>query len=91
MIESATQAPAYYLALALIGGENAVLRIPRHMSEANYTLLKSLLDANLTAMKSALVIAQPEPPANDEKKTGPERETLLTHTEFPVGGFCAST
>lgn len=45
----------YDLTLALLGGEHAYLRIPRQMTKANYELLTNLIDANLKAMKAALV------------------------------------
>lgn len=54
--------PPYDLTLALMAGEHAILRIPRHMSEENYGLLTSLIDANLKAMKAALV-SEPTAPA----------------------------
>jgi hypothetical protein len=58
MIESPAGTPPYDLALALMDGEHAVLRIPRHMSEENFKLLSSLIDANLKAMKLALVVTK---------------------------------
>jgi hypothetical protein len=45
----------YDLTLALMDGVQATLRIPRQMSADNYSLLTTLLDANLKAMKKALV------------------------------------
>jgi hypothetical protein len=63
--------PPYDLSLALLGGEQAFLRIPRHMTQENYNLLTSLINANLTAMKAALVtdaasVAEPAKPASNE-------------------------
>jgi hypothetical protein len=54
-LSTSSNAP-YDLTLALIGGEQATLRIPRRMSLDNYNLLTTLIDANLRAMKRALVI-----------------------------------
>lgn len=54
-VQSPAATPPYDLTLALLGGEHAVLRVPRHMSKANYDLLTSLIDANLKAMRAALV------------------------------------
>jgi hypothetical protein len=55
-------AQPYDLTLALMGGVQATLRIPRHMSEANYMLLTSLIEANLKAMKPALITPPTDPP-----------------------------
>ncbi len=55
----------YDLQIALIGGALATLRVPRPMSEENFMLLTSLLTANLTAMKPALVLPKPPAPTED--------------------------
>lgn len=57
-----TEGVPYDLTLPLVSGGQAILRMPRTMSEEDYTLLTTLLDANLKAMKKALVTAEkPEP------------------------------
>ena len=55
---SGQDARPYDLTLALMGGVQATLRVPRQMTEDNYRLLTTLLDANLKAMKDALVVKQ---------------------------------
>lgn len=49
----------YDLSLALMDGLQATLRIPRHMSERNFMMLKALLIANLDGMKPAIVADEP--------------------------------
>jgi len=59
------EAVPYDLTLPLISGGQAILRIPRTMTEEDYTLLTTLLDANLRAMKKALIAKESQPAASE--------------------------
>lgn len=55
------QGNTWDLPVPLIGGKQAILRIPLPLSEANFTLLKGFLLNSLDATKAALVTSEPEP------------------------------
>ena len=63
-------AQPYDLTLALMDGQYATIRVPRQMTKGNYDLLMALFNANLTAMRPALV----SEPVQTGAANGPAQE-----------------
>lgn len=55
MSDVGTDIPALDFPIPLVSGGQAILRVPRYMSEADHALLTSYLDATLKALRTALL------------------------------------
>lgn len=55
------------LVIPLISGTQAILRVPLPLSDADYTMMTAMIDANLKGMKAAIVSAPPVTPPSVEE------------------------